>query len=112
MTGDTIPYETIEEFYEGLTEQLSDIMQSFKKESRVKRTITVPKTFDDVLHRVIRADLLKFLGVEVTYSDLLAGFAMFGFAKVASKEVVNTLSGKLDFLDAYDKAKLKKEQER
>jgi hypothetical protein len=109
MTQDTIPYEAIEDFYEGIKEDIPDIIRSFAIEKdKVKRTITLPKTFDTVFHRVIRADLLRLHGVEITYSDLLTGFAMVGLATLSSKKVIEDLSKDADLLNAYDEARLNK----
>lgn len=100
-------YESMDEFREGIKEHFPGIINEFKREDgKVTRTLTLPKTFDTVFLRAIRADLLKFQDMEFTISNLLVGFAMVGLAAMTSDEIVNELSKAADFLKAYDESKL------
>ncbi len=105
MSEEAIPYKTIEEFYEAIRKDVPEIMEAYSKEEKVKRTITVPRTFDTVLHRVMRADLLRLHDMEMNYNDLLVAFAMIGLAAWSSKEVITKLSDEANFLDAYEEIK-------
>lgn len=108
MSEDTIPYENMEDFYTGIKKDIPEIMGSFSKEDKVKRTISVPKVFDTVFHRKIRADLLRFHGVELNYRDLLVGFAMIGLATWTSDNVVKELVEDVDVLNAIDETRKRK----
>ena len=108
MSKETIPYETIEEFYEAIKKDIPEIMESYSAEQKVKRTITVPKVFDAVFHRVIRGDLLRLHDAEINYNDLLVGFAMIGLATWCSESVIKKLGDNVDFLNAYDEVRKRK----
>ena len=108
MSEDAIPYANIEDFYEGIKRDIPEIMRCYSKEDKVKRTISVPKAFDTIMHRKIRADLLRFHGVELHYRDLLVGFAMIGLATWTSNDVVKELVDDLNVLNAIDEARKKK----
>ena len=110
MSENILPYKTIEEFYEGIKEDIPSIMGCFTKRDKVKRTITVPRGFDTILHRTIRADLLRFHGIELNYNDLLVGFALIGLAAVTSDDVAQKLADEVDALNAIDEARQKKKK--
>jgi len=107
-TGERMSYENMEDFYEGIKEDIPGIMECFAESDKVKRTVTVPKAFDTILHRTVRADLLRFHGVEMTYSDLLVGFAVIGIATLTSENVAQELADQVDALRAIDEARQKK----
>jgi hypothetical protein len=105
MSATSIPYETIEEFCDAVKVDIPEIMECYSEEEKVKRTITVPKVFDDVFHGVIRGKLLQLHKAEINYNDLLVAFAMIGLATWASGSVIKELADDADFLKAYDEVK-------
>jgi hypothetical protein len=110
MSEETYWYENLEEFYKGIKEDIPSVMDSFPEEEKIKRTIVVPKVFDMLLNRKLRADLLRFHGVELNYSDLLVGFALIGIAHLTSENLAHEIAGDLDILDAFDEARKKKQK--
>lgn len=111
MVEETFPYESYEEFYEAIKDDIPTLMESFPEESKVRKTIVVPRVFDTLLNRKLRGDLLRFYGMELNYSDLLIGFAMIGIATWMSNDLVQKVAGDLNILDAFDEA-LKKRKEK
>jgi hypothetical protein len=109
MSETTIPYETIEEFYEAIKKHVPEIMKYYSKEEKVKRTITVPRVFDTVFHGVIRGNMLRLHDTEINYNDLLVGFAMIGLARWASESVITKLGDDADFLNAYNEVRKREE---
>lgn len=105
MSEDKVPYDVPEEFYEAIREDIPSLMGTFPEEEKVKRTIVVPKVFDMLLNRKLRADLLRFYGEELNYSDLLVGFALIGLATWMSENLVEKTAGDLNILDAFDEAR-------
>ena len=53
----------------------------------------------------LRADMLRFYGEELNYSDLLVGFAMIGLATWMSENLVEKIAGDLNILDVFDQAR-------
>ncbi|MGA2681513.1 MAG: hypothetical protein ABSF44_06900 [Candidatus Bathyarchaeia archaeon] len=104
MQEDIVPYENIDEFYEAVKKAVPEIIRKFGKE-RVKRTITVPKAFDTVFRRSLRADLLRRYDMELDYNELLVAFAMIGLATLGSESVLKKLCNDLDIIDAYEEVK-------
>ena len=110
MLEETFPYESSEEFYEAIKDDIPSLMESFPEESKIRKTIVVPRVFDMMLNRKIRGDLLRFYGIELNYSDLLIGFAMIGIATWISNDLVQKIVGDLNILDAFDEARKKRKQ--
>jgi hypothetical protein len=111
MTERQIPDKESKEFFEDIKERIPKIMESFPEEDKVRRTVVVPRVFDDALYRSIAPDLLRFYGKKIDYSDLLVGFAMMGLATVTSEQLIEKLANDVDILEAFDEARQKKGDE-
>jgi hypothetical protein len=104
MVEDDGTFKDFDSFLKFVETEIPKIVGAFeeKEENRAKRTLSIPTTFDEVFRQVITGKLLQ-KHVEISYSDLVVGFALIGLVKMASDDIKEKICDELDFIHGFDK---------